>query len=153
MWRNSMTLQNFPVCVTSDDFVSLMLGKPYTDRCCHVDTVDCWGLIVLYYRLCHDINIHHDENYDNGGSFSTCFDGEVKFWHDTGNPKQGDVVVAYRGNIPIHVALWWGRDKILHAREKTAVRFDRLLTLERLSTKLRFLTYASHSRPEDAGIT
>ncbi|HGB3194011.1 TPA: NlpC/P60 family protein [Salmonella enterica subsp. enterica serovar Waycross] len=130
-----------------------MLGKPYADRCCHVDTVDCWGLIVMYYRLCHGVNVHHDDSYDNGGSFSTCFDGEVQFWRDTDSPSIGDVVVAYRGNTPIHVALWWGRDKILHAREKTAVRFDRLLTLERLSTKLRFLTYASHSRPEDAGIT
>lgn len=148
-----MTLQNSLVCVTYDDFAKLMLGKPYTDRCCHVDTVDCWGLIVLYYRLRHGINVHHDDSYDNGGSFSTCFDGEVQFWRDTDSPSIGDVVVAYRGSTPIHVALWWGRDKILHAREKTAVRFDRLLTLERLSTKLRFLTYASHSRSEDAGIT
>lgn len=153
MWRNFMTLQNSLVCVTYDDFAKLMLGKPYTDRCCHVDTVDCWGLIVLYYRLRHGINVHHDDSYDNGGSFSTCFDGEVQFWRDTDSPSIGDVVVAYRGSTPIHVALWWGRDKILHAREKTAVRFDRLLTLERLSTKLRFLTYASHSRSEDAGIT
>ena len=153
MWQNFMTLQNSPDCVTSDDFAALMLGKPYTDRCCHVDTVDCWGLIVLYYRLRHGINVHHDDSYDNGGSFATCFDGEINFWRDTDSPSIGDVVVAYRGNTPIHVALWWGRDKILHAREKTAVRFDRLLTLERLSTKLRFLTYASHSRSEDARIT
>lgn len=153
MWRNSMILQNSQGYVTSDDFAKLMLGKPYTDRCCHIDTVDCWGLIVLYYRLCHSINVHHDDSYDNGGSFSTCFDGEINFWRDTDSPSIGDVVVAYRGNTPIHVALWWGRDKILHAREKTAVIFDRLLTLERLSTKLRFLTYASHSRSEDAGIT
>lgn len=145
-----MTLHNSPGCVTSDDFAEMMLGKPYTDRCCHTDTVDCWGLIVLYYRLCSSINVHHDDNYDNGGSFSTCFDGEVKFWRDTDSPKRGDVVVAYRGNTPIHVALWWGRDKILHAREKTAVRYDRILTLERLSTKLRFLTYAGNSHPENA---
>ena len=153
MWRNFMILQNSLVCVTYDEFAKLMLGKPYTDRCCHVDAVDCWGLIVLYYRLCHGINVHHDDSYDNGGSFATCFDGEINFWRDTDSLSIGDVVVAYRGRTPIHVALWWGRDKILHAREKTAVRFDRLLTLERLSTKLRFLTYASHSRSEDAGIT
>ena len=147
-----MTSLNSPGCAMSDEaFAQLMFGKPYKDRCCHVDAVDCWGLVVLYYRMCRGINIHHDDSYDNGGSFVTCFDSEVTFWKDTKSPATGDVVVAYRGNVPVHIAMIWGRDRILHAREKTAVRFDRLRTLEKISTKLRFLTYASNSCSEDAG--
>lgn len=141
---------NSPDCVISDEaFAQLMFGKPYKNRCCHVDAVDCWGLVVLYYRLCRSINIHHDDSYDNGGSFATCFSSEVSFWEDTEYPVTGDVVVAYRGSLPVHVAIMWGRDRILHARDGAAVRFDRLRTLERLSTKLRFLTYASNSCSED----
>lgn len=147
-----MTSFNFPGYAMSDEeFAQLMFGKPYKDRCCHVDAVDCWGLVVLYYRLCRGINIHHDDRYDNGGSFVTCFDSEVAFWKDAQSPSVGDVVVAYRGNVPVHIAMIWGRDRILHAREKTAVRFDRLRTLEKISTKLRFLTYASNSCSENAG--
>ena len=71
------------------------------------------GLVVLYYRLCRGINIHHDGSYDNGGSFATCFNGEVTFWQDTQSPTVGDVVVAYRGNTPVHIAMIWGRDRIL----------------------------------------
>lgn len=145
-----MTSQNFPDCVPFDDFERMMAGKPYVDRCCHVDAVDCWGLVVLFYRLCMNVNVHHDDSYSNGGDFVTCFNGEVSFWKDTDHPQTGDVVVAYRGSHPVHVALWWGRDKILHAREKTAVKIDRLKTLEKLSTKLRFLTYAGYSHSEDA---
>ena len=26
-------------------------GKPYVDRCCHVDAVDCWGLVVWSQTL------------------------------------------------------------------------------------------------------
>nr|UVX85269.1 MAG: protein of unknown function DUF1287 [Bacteriophage sp.] len=139
--------------MSDEEFAQLMFGKPYKDRCCHVDAVDCWGLVVLYYRLCRGINIHHDDSYDNGGSFATCFNGEVAFWQDTQSPEIGDVVVAYRGNTPVHIAMIWGRDRILHAREKTAVRFDRLRTLEKISTKLRFLTYASNSCSEATGNT
>lgn len=146
-----MTLLSSPDCVTFDDFEKMMLGKPYVDRCCHVEAVDCWGLVVLCYRLCRGINVHHNDDYDNGSQFSTCFDGEVVFWEETGKPEQGDIVVAFRGNTPAHIAIVWGRDKILHAREKTAVRFDRLRTLDRLSTQLRFYKYASYSRPENAG--
>lgn len=145
-----MILHNSPDCVTSDDFEKLMLGKPYVDRCCHVDAVDCWGLIVLYYRLCRAINVHHDDNYDNGGHFSTCFENEIIFWEEIDCPEHGDMVTAFRGRMPVHVGLVWGRDRILHAREKTAVRFDRLSTLDRLSTKLRFYKYASHPHSEDA---
>lgn len=142
-----MTSQNSLDCA---QFESLMLGKPYVDRCCHEDAVDCWGLVVLFYRLCHGINVHHDDSYSTGGDFVTCFDSEVEFWRETKTPKVGDVVVAYRGSHPVHVALWWGRDKILHAREKTAVKTDRLRTLEKLSTRLRFLTYAGDSHSENA---
>lgn len=132
-------------CVTSDEFLSMMLGKPYRDRCCSTDCVDCWGLIVLYHRLVNGINIHHSDDYSNSGDFVTCYDSEIKFWHETEEPQRGDVVAAYRGSIPVHVAVWWDHDKILHAREKTFVRFDRILTIEKLSTKLRFLRYANNS--------
>ena len=92
------------------------------------------------------------KNKDNQGfnKFIRATTREISFWKDTDHPKIGDVVVAYRGSHPVHVALWWGRDKILHAREKTAVKTDRLKTLEKLSTKLRFLTYAGYSHSEDA---
>lgn len=145
-----MTSHNSQACATFDDFERLMLGKPYVDRCCHIDAVDCWGLVVLCYRMCLGINVHHNDDYDNGSQFATCFDGEVVFWQETDNPEQGDIVVAFRGNVPAHIALVWGRDKILHAREKTAVRFDRLRTLDRLSTQIRFYKYASDSHSEVA---
>lgn len=139
-----MTLSNFKDCVTHDEFLNIMLGKPYRDRCCHVEAVDCWGLVVLYHRMVMGVNIHHSDDYSMGGDFSTCFDDEVIFWSDTGNPIAGDVIVAYRGSMPVHVGLYCCHDKMLHAREGSAVRFDRIKTLERLSTKLRFLTYANN---------
>lgn len=146
-----MTLSFSLVCeMSDDDFFNLMLGKPYVDRACSVDAVDCWGLVVLYYRMVHGINIHHSNEYSSGGSFITCFSDEVLFWEHNASPVIGGIFVSYYGSMPRHVGIVAGRDKILHAREKTAVRFDRIETLKKLSTKVEWLTYAGDSRTDNA---
>ena len=130
-----------------------MFGKPYVDRHCAVDAVDCWGLVALYYRLVHVINIHHTDDYGNGSDFATCYHSEVDFWLRHEHPVPGGIFVAYRGAVPVHVGLVIDDHTIFHARDKTSVRLDKLRTLERLSTKVEFLTYAGDSRSKDAGST
>ncbi len=134
-----------------NDFAMMMLGKPYRDRCCSTEAVDCWGLVVLYYRLVHGVNIHHSDEYCSGGNFRTCFESEVVYWKKHQEPVLGGIFVSYHGNNPSHVGIVLERDKILHAREKTAVRFDRITTLKRLSTRVEFLTYASNTYSNNAG--
>ncbi|HAK3593325.1 TPA: hypothetical protein H1895_003764 [Salmonella enterica] len=136
--------------MSDDEFIKMMFGKPYVDRSCSVDAVDCWGLITLYYRLVRGINIHHTDDYGNGRDFATCYHGEVDFWQRHEHPVPSGIFVAYRGAVPVHVGLIIDDHTIFHAREKTSVRFDRLRTLERLSTKVEFLTYAGDSRSKDA---
>lgn len=133
------------------EFVALMLGKPYRDRCCSLEAVDCWGLVVLYYRLVHETNIHHSDEYSAGGDFNTCFSEEIVYWKRHESPVPGGIFVSYAGNIPRHVGIVVERDKILHARDKSAVRFDRVKTLQRLSTRVEWLTYASDSYSDNAG--
>lgn len=132
------------------DFFTLMLGKPYADRHCTYDAVDCWGLIALYYRDVHGVNIHHSDDYSKGSDFLTCFSDEVLFWEKHDQPVIGGIFVSYYGSFPRHVGIVVGRDKILHAREKTAVRFDRIETLKRVSTKVEWLTYAGDSHTDNA---
>lgn len=137
--------------MSDDEFIKLMFGKPYVDRHCSIDAVDCWGLVALYYRIVHAINIHHTDDYGNGSDFATCYHSEVDFWQQHEHPVPGGIFVAYRGAVPVHVGLIIDDHTIFHAREKTSVRFDKLRTLERLSTKVEFLTYAGDSRSKDAG--
>lgn len=139
---SSMISSISPACVTPDYFAGLMLGKPYADRACGIESVDCWGLIVMYYRLVHGIDIQHSGNYSRGAEFTECHSDEVEFWLPTENPSRGDIVVSYVGSRPSHVALWWGRDTILHARERTFVRYDRLRALSKLSTRIEVMKYA-----------
>lgn len=138
--------------MSEEEFIAAMVGKPYVNRRCSLDAVDCWGLVVLYYRLVAGINIHHSDNYDSGKDFVTCFAEEVVFWENHDDPVIGGIFVSYRGSHPAHVGIVLGRDKILHAREKTAVRFDRIKTLKKLSTRVEWLTYAGYSHPDDARV-
>lgn len=136
--------------MSDDEFILMMFGKPYVDRHCSIDAVDCWGLIALYYRLVHGVNIHHTDDYGNVSDFATCYHSEVDFWRRHEHPVPGGIFVAYRGQVPVHVGLIFDDHTIFHAREKTSVRFDKLRTLERLSTKVEYLTYAGDSRSTNA---
>lgn len=140
--------QNYTTQLTSQDleqfnkFESMMLGVPYKERSFCESAVDCWGLVILFYKICLKVNVNNYFSYEDGQDFSSCYEDEVQQWKETTSPAKGDVIVAYVGSRPVHVGLWWGHDKILHARERTFVRIDRIRTIERLSTKLRFFKYA-----------
>ncbi len=146
-----MIFSNSQVCVTSDQFALEMLGKPWVDRACSHEFVDCWGLVVMYFRRVHGINIHHDESYSSGLSFATCYLSEVSFWRPEPAAVSGGIFVSFTGSIPTHVGLVYPAGKILHARQNSAVRFDRIRTLERLSTRVEWFTYAGDKHSEGSG--
>lgn len=137
------TQQNSQACERFKAFESTMLGKPYVARACGYEAVDCWGLVVLFYAECMGIRVNNCFSYERGMPFAVCYDDEVIYWRETQNPQRGDLIVSYIGSAPVHVGIWWGYDKILHAREKTFVRIDRIRTLTRLSTKIRYFKYAA----------
>jgi cell wall-associated NlpC family hydrolase len=148
-----MISNNSPALETSDDFASRMVGAPWVDRACNDKCVDCWGLVVLYYRRVVGLNIHHDESYSLGGDFSTCYLSEVCFWRAVEIPSPGDIFVSFIGSSPSHVGLVYGEGKILHARENSNVRFDRMRTLQKLSTRVEFYSYAGNQHPESPRTT
>lgn len=146
-----MISSNSPVCVTSDNFAQQMLGKPWVDRACSYDFVDCWGLVVMYFRRVNGINIHHDDGYSSGLSFATCYSSEVCFWRPEEHAVPGGIFVSFTGSNPTHVGLVYPGGKILHARQNSAVRFDRIRTLEKLSTRVEWFTYAGDKHSEGSG--
>ena len=39
--------------MTQSDFIGLVNGKPWANRACCFEQMDCWGLVVLYLSLIH----------------------------------------------------------------------------------------------------
>jgi len=103
--------------------------------------VDCWGLVVLYYRHVLGIELHQTPDYESGADFFTCYQGDVVFWRLVDNPVEGGIFVGYRGAQPAHVGLVLNR-QALHSRgENGSVRMDSLLVIQRAFNKVEFFEY------------
>ncbi|KHS77040.1 hypothetical protein QT13_02025 [Pectobacterium brasiliense] len=128
--------------MTQDEFIRRVIGLPWADRACSFETVDCWGLVVLYYRHVLGIEIHQTPDYEAGMDFITCYEGDVVFW-SPGSREVGRVAVFYHGERPHHIGVVVAGNRCLHSRGNgEGVRVDRLPVLERLYSRVEFLNYA-----------
>ncbi|EMO7792512.1 C40 family peptidase [Citrobacter freundii] len=137
-----MIRRNTPGCSTSD-FISKVIGVPWANRACSFERVDCWGLVVLYYRHVLGIELHQTPDYEAGADFFTCYQGDVVFWRHADKPVEGGIFVGYRGAQPAHVGLVLNR-QALHSRgENGSVRMDSLLVIQRAFTKVEYFSYGA----------
>ncbi|MFV8931999.1 NlpC/P60 family protein [Serratia fonticola] len=127
--------------MTRDQFVCKVLGAPWMNRSCNFEAMDCWALVVLYYRHVLGIEIHHTPDYEAGADFVTCFAGDVVFWRQVENPVNDGIFVGYKGSQPAHVGLIVNR-QALHSRgEGGGVRMDTVMIIERAFTEVRYYVY------------
>lgn len=136
-----------------DEFIGKVIGKPWRNRACTFDAMDCWAVVVLYYRHVIGIEIHQTADYESGHDFMTCYDGDVVFWRRTELFAEGDIFVAWVGSKPVHVGLIID-GKALHSRgDNGHVRYDAIRTIQKLFTRVEFYQYAGNrnsARPGDA---
>ncbi|QHJ83398.1 MAG: hypothetical protein [Bacteriophage sp.] len=136
-----------------DDFLSKVIGKPWKNRACSFEAMDCWAVVVLYYRHVLGIEIHQTKDYESGSDFLTCYDGDVVFWQRTESFTEGGIFVAWVGSNPVHVGLIVD-GKALHSRgENGHVRPDAVRTIQKLFTKVEFYRYANHRNSACPGAT
>lgn len=129
--------------MSKDEFLQKMIGKPWGMRAIGWDAVDCWGLVVMYYRHVLGLEFPPNNNYSSGLEFSASYQFGIQFWEQS--ERFNDCMfVAYNGRTPVHVGLIIN-GQCLHAREDGShVRMDRIRTLERVFSKLEYYKYADH---------
>jgi len=126
-----------------DEFLSRVIGIPWSDRACSFDKTDCWGLIVLYYRHVKGIELHHVDGYESGADFVTCHDDVSTHWQETEQPVTDCMITFYHAGKPVHVGILIAPGKVLHSRgESGTVRIDSLLALKRMYSSVGYMTYA-----------
>ncbi len=130
--------------MTTQDFINKVIGKPWKNRSCTFDAMDCWGLVVLYYRHVLGIEIHHDAGYESETDFVTCYKNEVEFWEKVNKPENNGIFIGYIGSKPAHIGLIIDGNALHSRGENGSVRMDRLIVLERKFTKLEFMKYANN---------
>ncbi len=54
--------------MTSSEFIDQMVGVPWVNRAQSLNECDCYGLIILYYRHVHGIELSEHEGYSDGSA-------------------------------------------------------------------------------------
>lgn len=126
------------------EFIGRVNGKPWVNRACCFEQMDCWGLVALYYRHVLGLELHHMPGYEARSDFVTCYEQEVAAWRQISSPAVGCIAVFYYGNTPEHIGVMIEPTKCLHARRDSGfVRIDNIMPLERAYSKVEYLIHGS----------
>lgn len=99
------------------EFINKTLGLPWVNRAVSFDSLDCWGLVLLYYKHVMNIELPEIKGYSIGECDTTQgWDSGVNQWEKINSPVIGSVFTCYKGGKPIHVGIVISPIKVLHAR-------------------------------------
>ena len=102
--------------MTNGEFIRRTLGVKWVNRACSFDALDCWGLIVLYYKEVLNIELPTVQGYESKGvNIDDGYEQNINLWTNIKKPVNGAMVVFYIGNKAAHVGIVID-NKILHAR-------------------------------------
>lgn len=128
--------------MNENNFINKVIGKPWKDRACNFETMDCWGLVVLYYRHVLKKELHDVDGYESGKDFISCYEQERVRWNVSLTPVSGCLAVFYYGEKPAHVGVMVNNFKCLHSRGALGfVRLDNVVLLSKVYSKVEFLIH------------
>ena len=105
--------------LTQKEFIDRMLGKPWVDRASSFDSVDCWGLCLMYYRHVLGVYLPYVAGFVEGESVNDCWLSaeSTNQWQQVDSPvESGLVFTCYRGDQPTHVGVTISPTHVLHCR-------------------------------------
>ena len=102
--------------MSESEFIESVIGKPWQNREATFDSMDCYGLVILYYEHVLDINLPNINGYKAGTNFLRLWLSNInKSWMQVGRPeKSGIMCTCYVGDIPSHVGIVVSGNMILH---------------------------------------
>lgn len=103
--------------MTQKEFIEKVIGLPWVNRASSFESVDCWGLVILYYKNVLNINLPEVKGYEEKEGVTTCWIGEAnkKHWIESDKPQMDGVVfTCYRGDNPFHVGVAISKTHVLH---------------------------------------
>ena len=96
------------------------IGLPYASNGRDESGIDCWGLVRLFYKQEHNIELpSYTEEYS--GAYDARILGMMDLyknnWSQVQQPEVGSVIVFNILGEPFHVGVYIGEDKFIHARD------------------------------------
>lgn len=133
--------------MTQKEFVDLVIGKPWVSRDISLDGMDCYGLVVLYYRHVLGIDIQIPDGYFEFEEPLYLAGASKCNWEETNGPSNdGIMFVLYNGESPRHVGITLNRTHVLHSRfderdQCGSVQINSLSAIRKLYGKVTFHRY------------
>lgn len=134
--------------MTNQEFVSKWLGAPWVDRGVSVDGVDCWGLVVAYYKEVLGIELVHPSEYMH---IESGFNDQVNsgLWKQVDKTDCGVVFTSFIGDVPTHVGICIDKRKVIHCQGSVdkhgAVAVHTIRSLKKcLGDNVKFYEYVNH---------
>ena len=136
--------------MTINEYIQMVIGKPWKDRATGPDAFDCWGLVVDSYRKIEGIDRPVVSGYYEGVQTDECFSKEIKnnHWIESEEPVAGLVFVCYGSGGANHVGRMIDSRHCLHSPHGgSGVQVNTLAAMQRLdrSKTYRFFKYAPNS--------
>lgn len=134
--------------MTTEDFTTLIMECPWVEGGACFSGADCWGVVVLYYRHVHGIEIENDNHGEYINSISDALDDQLSTgdWEEIDGPDDDGVVfMAYQGDTPTHCGVI-SNGRVLHSsgsrqRDLAYCRRDRFEALQRMYRDMRFFIH------------
>ncbi|QAY17956.1 hypothetical protein [Pseudoalteromonas phage C7] len=100
------------------EFINAVQFKPWKNRADTLDSMDCYGLIKLYFEHVEGKTIPAAEGYKEGHRFDSVWRREIdKTWRQVGCFTVGAMVTFYTADMkPAHVGICISGNKVLHSR-------------------------------------
>lgn len=131
--------------MTKEEFIKYWIGKPWEDRAIGPYSVDCWGLIYLYYRDVLGIELSKPSDHQN---IETGFDSVVSTksdWVETDNTELGLMFMAFEGDAPRHCGLVISKTDVIHSFGGQGINgrvsINKIAALKHLYGKVKFYEY------------
>lgn len=98
-------------------FIKKVLGVPWKNRSISWDAMDCYGLVILYYRHVLGIELPSVTGFSEGEPIADCWTDNIHTWEQVHTPPiQGLLFTSYKGDRPMHVGIVISPTHVLHCR-------------------------------------
>lgn len=103
--------------MTQNEFIKIMLHKPWVNRASSFESCDCFGLVMLYYKHVMGIDLPVVDGYNEVTPVGKCWSVGIKQWEEVEKPvAQGLMFTCYEGDTANHVGIVISPTKVLHCR-------------------------------------
>ncbi len=132
--------------MTKEEFIKLAINTEWVNRGASFDGMDCYGLVILYYRHVMGIEVDIPSGYGENKSLSECFEEGSSKWEEVDRACGDDIAfTCYNGDLPVHVGVCIDRNRVIHALGSEddfgKVQINRLHSIRKLFGKVKFYRY------------